>query len=395
MPISIAAAQRDTTVTWEVAGEAGSRGQSRDHLQGGRISVARYDFPTTAELLEMGTPRENAVTVYAPATAAEFELARTTVKSSFDEAIRILRENGANHALEAAFHERIEQILADECWHKLSRSLAIFATPETVEVFVLPNNLESQLQVGKYFDLGQFVRAVATPQDAYALTLSGNRWALWRACASARAQEFEVDQEGHDSVTHPEEDMPAVLDEYAKHVAVITGRELNREDPTGQRPLFLFAADPLEGIFRQIGVGPREVVRNVGSPDELKPDEVDAAIRGGLDQINAGRASATVNTLADGISKGLVATDIVDIARAAVGGAVDTLVYEFTVDILGRLDNETGAITYLDDGYDLLSRIAVVVLQNGGTVVPVRDADIDSDMWNGVAIARLRYPLTQ
>ena len=53
--------------------------------------MARYEFPTTAELLELGAPRENAVTVYAPATAAEFELARTTVKSSFDEAIRILR----------------------------------------------------------------------------------------------------------------------------------------------------------------------------------------------------------------------------------------------------------------------------------------------------------------
>ena len=201
--------------------------------------------------------------------------------------------------------------------------------------------------------------------------------------------------EGDDSGTHREEDMPEILDEYAKQVAVITERELNREDPSGQRPLFLFAADPLEGIFRQIGVGPREIVRNVGSPDELKPDEVDAAIRGGLDQINAERASTTVNILADGVSKGLVATDIVDIARAAVGGAVDTLVYEFTVDILGRLDNETGAITYLDDGYDLLSRIAIVVLQNGGTVVPVRDADVTSDIWNGIAVARLRYPLAQ
>ena len=66
-----------------------------------------------------------------------------------------------------------------------------------------------------------------------------------------------------------------------------------------------------------------------------------------------------------------------------------------TVDILGRLDNETGAITYLDDGYDLLSRIAIVVLQNGGTVVPVRDADVTSDIWNGIAVARLRYPLAQ
>ncbi len=359
--------------------------------------MVHYEFPTNAELLEMGAPRENAVTVYAPATAGEFELGRVAVKSALNEAVRILRERGATHATESAFHERITEIMADECWSRLSRSLAIFVTPEEkAEIFVLPNNLESQYQVGKYWDLGQFVRAVATPQDAYALTLSANKWHLWEATAEARAHEVDIEKHGHDNLSPRDERLPDVAEVYAKHVADITEHVLNREDPHGERPLFLFATDPLEGLFRQIGVGPREVVRVVGSPDELRPDQIDAEIRSGLDQINAKRASDTVETLADGVSKGLVAADIADIARAAVGGAVDTLVYEFTVDVLGRLDGETGAITYDEEnGYDLLSRIAVVVLENGGTVVPVRDADITSDLWDGLAVARLRYPLTK
>lgn len=375
--------------------------------------MARYEFPTNAELLEMGAPRESAVTVYAPATAGQYELGRTTVKSALDEAVRILRERGANHATETAFHERAAEIMDDECWRRLSRSLAIFLTPETeAEIFVLPNNLESQHQVGKYWDLGQFVRAVSTPQDAYALTLSAHGWNLWRASAAAAAHEMDIDDEGHSDVAnatnrstvrgrkhigrlHGDEGNKVLLESYAKQVAETVTLELDRDDPHRQRPLFVFATDPLEGMFANLGVGPREVVLISGSPDELKPDEIDATIRAGLEEINASRASETVDTLADGVSKGLVATDLVDIARAAVAGAVDTLVYEFTVDVLGRLDGDTGAIVYDEDnGYDLLSRIAVVVLENGGTVVPVRDADITSDLWDGLAVARLRYPLT-
>ena len=83
------------------------------------------------------------------------------------------------------------------------------------------------------------------------------------------------------------------------------------------------------------------------------------------------------------------------VVESLVSGAVDTLVYDFTVDVLGRLDNETGDLTYVDDGYDLLSRIAVWVLQTGGRVIPVRSSDVISEIWNGTATARLRYPLSQ
>ena len=134
--------------------------------------MARYEFPTTAELLEMGEPRENAVTVYRR---------RQLAISSWRDHGQELNGRGHPHAARSrgesrapeAFAARTAEILADECWHKLSRSLAIFTTDETAEVFVLPNNLEHQIQVSRYFDLGQFLRAVATPQDAYALSLSG------------------------------------------------------------------------------------------------------------------------------------------------------------------------------------------------------------------------------
>ncbi|GAC57101.1 hypothetical protein GOHSU_16_00570 [Gordonia hirsuta DSM 44140 = NBRC 16056] len=357
--------------------------------------MARYEFPTTAELLEMGAPKENAVTIYVPATAAEYDVARTAVKSSMDQAIRTLRERGADHAIQESFHAITEWILEDPCWDVLSRSLAIFATADGAEIFVLPNNLEHQLQVGKYWDLGQIVRSVANPQRAYAVTLSANEWHIWSASGTDEAHELKVDEgDFHDARAHGDE-RTQTLESYAKRVAAKVESVLIHADPTSERPLFLFATDPLEGMFREAFSGRREVVLVPGSPDDLRPDQVDQAIREGLTTINARRATETVDTIADGISKGLVATDLADIARAAVAGAVDTLVYDFTVDTLGRLDGTNGDLTFSDEGYDLMSRIAMVVLQNGGKVVPVRAAEVDSEIWNDVAVARLRYPLAR
>ncbi|MGB0963124.1 MAG: hypothetical protein ACPGVY_10560, partial [Mycobacterium sp.] len=131
-----------------------------------------------------------------------------------------------------------------------------------------------------------------------------------------------------------------------------------------------------------------------GAPDTLRPDQIDAAIRESLPALNARHTNKRVNDIGDGVSRGLVATDIVDIGRAAADGAVATLVYDFTVDILGRLDDADGSVTYDDDGYDLLSRIAITVLDKGGEVIAVRPDEITADIWNGTAVAGLRFALS-
>ena len=110
--------------------------------------------------------------------------------------------------------------------------------------------------------------------------------------------------------------------------------------------------------------------------------------------MNAQHTNALVDEIGNGVARGLVATDVADIARAAVAGAVSTLVYNFTVDLLGRLDDMTGEISYGDDGYDLLSRIAVIALDKGGDVIAARPDEITAGIWNGTAIAALRFPLS-
>ncbi|HZE14641.1 MAG TPA: hypothetical protein VE197_02425, partial [Mycobacterium sp.] len=62
----------------------------------------------------------------------------------------------------------------------------------------------------------------------------------------------------------------------------------------------------------------------------------------------------------------------------SASGAMSTLVYDFTADIVGHVDDSTEAITYRDGqgGYNLLSRIVVTVLDRGGEAIAVRRGEI-------------------
>lgn len=371
--------------------------------------MARFTLPTLDDLKELGTPRENAITIYAETSPAPDtrDTSYLNAKSAFDQSIRTLRVNGIRHAVEESLRAQWEKVRSDEVWARLSRSVAIFLTPDQVEIFALPNRLENQSQVGSYFDLGQIVRAVTATQSAFGLTLSANGWNLWEATATTVATELELSGEhavdaadatnratirdrGHVRRLVCDEGKKVLLEQYAKRVAEAVKIELAQRDPHGERPLFLFAADPLLDLYRNIE-STRRLVAVPGAPDELHADRIDAAIRAEMPALNAERNNAVLDRIADGVSSGLVATDLTDISRAATSGAVSTLLYDFTVDVLGTVDSRTGEITFDDSGHDVLSDIVVTVLDHGGEVIPVRNNEITNSLWNGTAVAGLRF----
>jgi Bacterial archaeo-eukaryotic release factor family 11 len=375
-------------------------------------TVTRYQLPDIADMIRLGDRHEWAITVYAETSPApdERENSLLQAKSAVDRALRTIREGGARHATEEKLRSRWAEIADSELWLGLSRSLAIFIADDFHEVYVLPNALEAQSQVGNYFDIGQLMRAVTTPQEAYALTLSANGWNLWRATATTRAEELPlvgeyatdvadatnrttVRDRGHVRRLVGAEGKKVLLETYAKRVAEAVQAELGQADSSASPPLFLFATDPLLDLYRGIDHR-RQIVAVPGAPDELRPDQIDRAIRESLPRLNAARTNERVDEIGNGVGRGLVATDVVDIARAAVSGAVSTLVYNFVVDTLGRLDDTTGEISYGDDGYDLLSRIAVIVLDKDGEVIAARPEEITAGIWNGTALAALRFPLS-
>ncbi|MDG4663773.1 hypothetical protein [Mycobacterium sp. 236(2023)] len=374
--------------------------------------MTRYQLPDTDDLRRLGDPHELAVTVYVETLPGPDQRNNNllTAKSAVDRLLREVRERGARDAIAERLRERWEEIAESDVWLRLSRSLAIFIADDFHEVYVLPNALLNQSQVGAYFDISQLVRAVTTPQDAFALTLSANGWNLWRATATSRAEEMTLLGDYPEDVadaTHRatvrdrdhvgrlvgDEGKKVLLETYAKRVAEAVEAELGHVDPACRIPLFLFASDPLLNLYRRTD-SKREIVAVHGAPETLRADQIDDTIRESLAQLNMRRTDALVDEIGDGVARGLVASDLADIGRAAVAGAISTLVYDFTKDVIGRFNDANGRITYGSGGYDLLSRIVISVLDKGGEVVAVRPGEVTADIWNGTAVAALRYPLS-
>ncbi|HEY5224074.1 MAG TPA: hypothetical protein VIJ18_13635 [Microbacteriaceae bacterium] len=383
----------------------------------------QYELPDADDFLRLAQRRDHAITVYAATSpvVGKREASFTTVKSAFDTAIERVKASGASHAVCTALQRQWQQIAADQqLWGTLAASLAVFVAEDVSEVFVLPNRLEDQLQVAEYFDVGQLLRSVTFPQEAYAVLLSANEWSLWFATAANRAVRVDV------AATHPmnlddathrdpipererqgrligDEGRKTLMETYAKRVSDAVTKELAERDPRASDVVFVFATEPLLSMFQARGVHERVLLLVPGAPDRLTGVEIDNVMRDRLAEWNARGVQDEVDAIANDGGSGLAATELSTIARAAVSGAVRTLVFAFSVDVNGTFDDASGAIEFApangtrmpsgEPAYDLLSRIAVSVLTHGGSVIAVRPDEVASTAWDGTAIARLRFPL--
>ena len=153
-----------------------------------------FTLPTPADFDLLSKAQDIAVTVYvetAP-TVADAERAKVAFKSAFDDALNQLEDAGISHPVRTEIAQSRDEIIASDIWHKLSRSLAVFVAPGSSEVFVLPNRIEDHFDAGTTFSLGLLWRSVTQIQEAFALTLSANEWALWHATPTARAVELKL-----------------------------------------------------------------------------------------------------------------------------------------------------------------------------------------------------------
>lgn len=380
--------------------------------------TTHHGLPTADDLQLLSGRTENAITIYVPTSPnpRERSVSQVAVKSAFDEAIRRLKQEGSKHALIEALRAQWQAVDQDAAlWGKLSSSLAIFLAPEVNEVFVLPNRLEPQHQLSDHFDLGQLLRSVTFPHEAYALTISSSNWTLWHATAHGRIAPVELegdyptdaaDATNRDSIQGRgmnrklvgDEGKKTLLDQYARRVAEAVTAELTKRTISRSTPVFVFGAEPLLSQFAEHF--DRDVIKVQGAADAIQSDQLDEQVRHGLDRHYAEQANDQLTRIANALSSGLVATDLAEIARAANRGLVDTMLFNFTVDIYGRIDEVTGELQRAADGeqsfgngtpaYDLLSQLALMVLNQGGRVLAIRDSEVSHELWNSVAVANLR-----
>ncbi|WP_198371782.1 baeRF11 domain-containing protein [Roseomonas rosulenta] len=373
--------------------------------------MLHVDIPASDELRSLLDHRDPvSVSIYLPTTPLTQEVAasRIALGNLSREAEAQLAAAGADRRAVAALVEHLHDLGEDDdFWAVQARSLAILATPERLHTYRLPNTLSEMVEVSDRFHMKPLLRAVTFPQAAYVLALAAGGVrvlevsadlpvvqarvpGLPRDAASAVGKSSIKDR-SHSQRIHGSEGEKVRLRQYARQVEQAL-RDLLRGSEV---PLILAASDTLAAIYRSVNTYPH--LANAGildSPETMTDAQLAEAARGVLDGLHAETAAAWRARFAERSGQGRGTTDIAVAARAAVQGAVDSVMVDIDGVVPGSVDPQTGAVTFAaaDDAvaYGVVDEIARLTLHAGGRVLAVRRADIPG----GAQLAAiLRYPL--
>jgi hypothetical protein len=372
------------------------------------------DVPTAAEieaLLRASHPA--CVSIYMPTTPgtedaeAERLTFRNAVSRVMEEVARVELERGAAERLREpldALHDD------DEFWSHLSHSLAVFATPNGLRTYRLPNRLEASAGVSDRFFVKPLFRSVTFPQAAFVLALAQGSVRLLEISAAAAPNEIAVPDmptdvaaaAGKSSIgdraprgaLQGSEGQKVRMRQYARKIdhalrSVLTGRV---------RPLILAATQPMDGIYRSVNTYPHLASESLrGNPEAVSDADLADEARSVLDGIYASELTALRDRFEERSAQGRGATEIGDLARAATFGAIDTVIVDIDARISGTIDDETGAVNLDEDGgpdrpdeHGVVDEIARRAFLTGARVVAVRAADVPG---GGSAAAILRFPV--
>lgn len=368
------------------------------------------DIPTRAEVDRLLVSRHPAsVSIYlATDPASNGDRERIALKNLAADADRQLREAGTPKADVAAIAEELADLDSDDVfWRYQARSLALFATSESLVTFRLPNRLVEQVQVADRFHLKPLLRAVTFPQVAFLLAL---------AQGSARLLEvgpeigpWDVDVADMPSDVASAAGVSSIADRAPRGALQgaegqkVRMRQYCRQVDQALRPLLsgldvpliLAATEPLDAIYRSVNTYPHLAARSVeGSPESGSDSDLVAAARGVLDEVHEAGLHDVLELFERRASQGRASQDVVDLARAATFGAVDTVLVDIDDVAPGSVDEESGAVTFAetDDAvaYGVVDEIARRVWLNGGRVLAVRREHVPG---GGPAAGILRYPV--
>ncbi|OLF13936.1 hypothetical protein BLA60_01770 [Actinophytocola xinjiangensis] len=363
------------------------------------------DIPSRAQVTRLLTARSPAaVSLYVPTDPeGNGDAERIELKNLTGEAVEQLRAAGVDKRAVTALEEQLTDLAEDdEFLHYLARSLAVFATPESLTTFRLPNQLARVVEVSDRFHVQPLLRSLTFTQAAFVLELAQGSVRLLEIVPELHPVEISVPDMptdvasavGKSSIAdrapvrriQGSEGQKVRMRQYARQVdqamrPFLVGQDL---------PLILAAVEPLDGIYRALCSYPHL------APDTISPagdTELIANARTVLDRVHAEQLRETVELFGQRVSQGRTATDVTDIARFATQGAVDTLFVDIDSTISGLVDEQTGAVEFRETAdasdYGVLDEISRRVWLTDGRVLAVRREDVPG---GGDAAAILRFP---
>lgn len=143
-----------------------------------------------------------------------------------------------------------------------------------------------------------------------------------------------------------------------------------------RRRLVLIALPENQSLFRRISNNPYLLAQGIDQdPDSIAPDQLRKRVWSVVEPEYLARLAGFVEMFRVAEARELGLGDLAQVANAAAGGRVATLLVEAERRIPGRLDPETGRIDFDDlanpEVDDLLDDLAELVIKQGGEVVIV------------------------
>ncbi|MFO1209916.1 MAG: hypothetical protein U1E40_11950 [Amaricoccus sp.] len=373
--------------------------------------MLHIDLPTRADIEALAAwRRAPAVSIYVATTplTQETDVDRIELKNLLRVAVAEMEAGGTPKREVWPIQVAVGELVDDQdFWAVQANSLAIFATPDRIRTFRLPNRLASQVEVSDRFHIKPLLRAVTFPHHAYVLAIGMGAVRLVEVDADLPPSEVKVpglpkdmsDALGRRShgartgagTSGEEQSEHALLTRYARAV----DRALRPVLSGHGRPLIVAATEPLASVYRAVSSYPHTAAEAIGGAADRTPDhELAAAARKVLDGIYAAEMGELAALFAAREPQGRAVTDIAQAARAATFGAVDTLVVDMDAVVPGTVADDDGAVAFGEGGqlgtYGVVDEIARRTLLAGGRVVSARRADIPG---GGDLAAILRYPL--
>jgi hypothetical protein len=368
------------------------------------------DIPTRGTVEQLLAVRDPfCVSLYVPTSPLKQDVraGQIELKTLAAEAVAQLEAVGADRGAVSELRESLDDLGADEdFWSEQARTLAVYATAESLQTFRLANRLSSAVEVGDRFYVKPLLRAISFPHAAFVLALAGG---------AVRLVEVQSDGPAY-TVRVP--DLPSSAADAARKASIADRAPKGRiQGSEGQKvrlrqfarkvdravrgaaggtelPVILAAAEPMATIYRSVNTYPHLVEEVIaGNPEDMSDDQLAAAARTVLDGVYARELGEVRELFETRRLQERAATDVATVARAATYGAVDTLVADIDEKVPGRVDEETGAVAFADDdasSYGVVDEIARRVLLAGGRVLAVRSAEVPD---GGAVAAILRHPL--
>jgi Bacterial archaeo-eukaryotic release factor family 11 len=335
------------------------------------------------------------VSLYVPTSplTQEAQRGRIELKTLTADAMRQLQDAGAAGRALAELREPLEELVDDDAfWSEQARSLAVFAAPEAMRTFRLPNRITSEVEVGDRFYVKPLLRAATFPQAAFVLALAAGGVRVVEVVAEGPSYAVDVPGLPKDLA----DALPAAATERTQSDRLIGAegdkvrlRQFARKVDQALRgflagrqlPLILAATEPLESIYRSVNNYPALAATGIrGNVEALSDDELAADARSVLDDLYAAELAAVREEFGMRFHDSRASSDVAVVARAATAGAVDTLLVDIDDKVPGVVDEETGAVALAEQddaaSYGVVDEIARRVLLSGGRVLAVRRDDL-------------------